>query len=132
MSTSEHERRVPARIARNYLLVSLGCAVFSLIYESFSHGVFSVFMVFLFLFPLLLGAAPFFLLSRMAVVPPASARGAYHAGLATLSAGSCLAGILEIYGTTSSYLPAYWIAGGILMLVGIGQALLPPRRHRAD
>lgn len=120
-------------LAQNYLLISLGCAVFSLIYEYFSHGVYSGFMIFLFFFPLLLGALPFFLLSRItAVFPSESARGTYHAGLATLGLGSCLSGILDIYGTTSPYLPAYWIVGGLLMLAGILQFFLSARYHRAD
>jgi hypothetical protein len=119
-------------LARNYLLISLGCAGFSTIYEFFSHGVYSYFMILLGLFPLLLGAAPFFLLSRTSTVYPSGhARGTYHAGLATLGTGSCLSGVLEIYGTTSPYLPVYWSVGGILVLAGILQFLLPPR-HRVD
>ncbi len=112
-------------LARRYLWISLCCAVFSAVYEYFSHGVFSGFMIFLFLVPLLLGAAPFFALSlTSAPVPGEGARGLYHAGVAALGTGSCLAGILEIYGTTSPYLPVYWAAGGLLALAGVLRYLL--------
>ena len=49
-----------------YLLVSLVCAVFGAVYEHFSHGVYSGYMAYAFLFPLAGGALPFltmFLLS---------------------------------------------------------------------
>jgi len=118
------------RLARKYLLITLGCAGFSAIYEVFSHGVYSYFMVFLFLFPLLLGAVPFFLLSRVATdFPSKRARGAYHAGLATLATGSCVSGVLEIYGTTSPYLPVYWSVGGVLVLAGILQFFFIHRKR---
>lgn len=44
----------------------------------------------------------------------------YHAELAALTVGSCVFGILEIYGTTSDLIPIYWIFGSLT----IGSALL--------
>ena len=106
-------------LARRYLLISLFCLIFSCVYESFSHGVRSGFMIFLFLFPLLLGAMPAFVMSIAFVpVPSAAARCFWHAGVAALSVGSCLSGILEIYGTTSPYVWVYWVVGSLLLLAG--------------
>ena len=47
---------------KRYLICAACCAVFSGIYEAFSHGVYSVYMLGLCLFPLLLGALPILLL----------------------------------------------------------------------
>jgi len=47
---------ISAADLKRYLLAALGCAVLSAVYECFSHGVCSVWMIGLFLFPLLLGA----------------------------------------------------------------------------
>ena len=94
MSTSGLERGRLRLLARRYLWISLFCLIFSLIYELFSHGVYSSFMVLLFLFPLLLGAVPFSLLARTVILPPDASRRDYHAGIATLVTGSCLTGFL--------------------------------------
>jgi len=132
LSTSGPERGGLRLLSRRYLWISLSCLIFSLIYELFSHGVYSSFMVLLFLFPLLLGAVPFSLLARAGIFPPDAARRDYHAGIATLATGSCLTGILEIYGTTSPYLRFYWMAGIILLLCGMLRFLLSLRHRRTD
>ncbi|MBR3245167.1 MAG: hypothetical protein IKN57_00260 [Parasporobacterium sp.] len=46
-----------------YLIASIICAVFGAVYESFSHGVYSFFMIYAFAFPLLCGVLPFLLLT---------------------------------------------------------------------
>lgn len=43
----------------------------------------------------------------------------YHGGVAYLTVGSILQGIVEIYGTTNGYIILYWIVGWILTLIGI-------------
>ena len=50
--------------ARLYVLAAVNVAVFSAIYEHFSFGVYSPFMIFAFAVPLLMGALPFLLLDR--------------------------------------------------------------------
>ena len=132
MSTSGLERGRLRLLARRYLWISLFCLIFSLIYEFFSHGVYSSFMVLLFLFPLLLGAVPFSLLARTGILPPDAVRRDYHAGIATLATGSCLTGVLAIYGTTSPYVSVYWIVGLFLLLSGMIRFLLSLRRHPAE
>jgi hypothetical protein len=132
LSTSERERGSLRVLARRYLLIALSCLAFSIIYESFSHGVYSCFMMVLFLFPLLLGFVPFSLLARTEILPPAAARRDYHAGIAALGIGSCLSGILEIYGTTSPYICFYWIVGPALLLSGMIRFFLFLRRRRSS
>jgi hypothetical protein len=43
----------------------------------------------------------------------------YNSGIATLTVGSCFKGALEIYGTSSAYVPVYLIAGVALTVLGI-------------
>lgn len=137
MSTSglKSGKERAGRTASVYLEAAVFCGLFSSIYESFSHGVYSNFMVFLFLFPLLGGALPFgvmWLLDGRGT-PGRLAANLYHSGIATLALGSCMAGVLEIYGTTSEYLWIYWAVGGAFTAAGVLAALLSlGRTHRAE
>lgn len=40
----------------------------------------------------------------------------HHAGVATLTLGSVMEGVLAIYGTTNQLTCWYWIAGGLLLV----------------
>ena len=102
-----------------WLLAAVYCAAFGAIYECFSHGVYSPFMIGAFVFPLLLGALPFQLLrKRRKPFPGKLAENLICAGVATLSVGSTVQGILQIYGTTNPLVTGYWIAGGLLTAIG--------------
>lgn len=104
-----------------YAAIALFCFFFSAIYESFSHGVYSPYMLCLGLFPLLGGVLPLLILHKLKFPEPyAPVRGAYNAGIATLTVGSCLTGVFEIYGSVSPLTSVYWYVGGILMLIGAG------------
>lgn len=93
------------------------CALFGAVYERFSHGVYSYGMIYAFVFPLALGVFPFFLIDAFsAPYPPRFCRSVYHAGIAALTVGSIVSGVLEIYGTTSPLVPVYWILGAVLTL----------------
>lgn len=124
MSTSATDRR-ELKTAFAYLLVSLLCAAAGAVYEAFSHGVWSGWMVYAFLFPLGLGALPFCALAlRGKPLPCPWARNLHHAGVATLTVGSFMVGALAIYGTTNQLTTAYWIVGLGLVLGGCVLALL--------
>ena len=111
-----------------YLAVALFCGFFGYVYERFSHGVYSNYMVFLFLFPLLGGALPYGLMLLLkARAPGRVPANLFNSGVATLTAGSCVQGIFEIYGTSSPYVAAYWWAGAALLALGAGAYLLAPR-----
>ena len=121
MSTwhEENARRRYAAVMGTYLLCTVLCALFGAVYERFSHGVWSYFMVYAFAFPLLLGLMPFFLLQKKGRPFPGLLSADFiHAGVAALTAGSILKGILDIYGTASPLLLPCWIAGGVLCLSG--------------
>lgn len=102
-------------------------AVFAIVYEQFSHGVVSNFMLFAFLFPLLGGGAALLL---SALTRRKSDRTSYNCGLMTLTVGSITQGILEIYGTTNRLCVLYWIAGVGLTVVGTAQSLESVRRGK--
>lgn len=110
-----------------YLLLSILCALFGAVYEHFSHGAYSPFMLYAFAFLLVGGALPFCgmsLFGRRCAVPA----GLYHAGLVTLTVGGLVQGALQIYGTTNPLTAFYWWVGGALTLAG---AALTLRRSAA-
>lgn len=105
------------RTAHNYIKISLFIALFGAIYELFSHEVYSYHMIYAFVIPLAGGALPFLAIAmgRAKRYPGKISRSLYHAGIATLTVGSIMSGVLAIYGTTNNLLGAYWIIGGLLI-----------------
>lgn len=113
-------RSSTAKTGGIYLLVSLFCILFGAVYERFSHDVYSYYMIYAFLFPLLGGAIPFLGLHFCKKAPPGKVScHLYHAGIATLTVGSFFQGALEIYGTTKRLIVIYWWLGAVLVLAGI-------------
>ena len=106
------------RVCLIYALVSAFVLVFGLVYEIFSHGVISYYMVFAFTPSLLLGVLPFYLfsLSKFNYYPPCISSNLYHGAIASLTVGSIMRGVLDIYGTTS-YLVKYYLIVGVTFIV---------------
>lgn len=119
-------KKSSAATARTYLIVALICAIFGAVYEIFSHQVYSNFMIFAFTIPLLGGALPFFVLSRTDPIrrPNELTRQLYHCGLATLTVGSFIQGVLDIYGTTNDLAVVYWVMGPALAAAALLRYLL--------
>ena len=121
MSTSAKGHRMPPmqKLILIDLVAALFLALFGAVYELFSHGVYSYFMIYAFAFPLALGALPLYLIGILhAVYPDRLSRSVYHAGIATLTAGSLVSGVLEIYGTGNPLTAVYWVAGILLVILG--------------
>lgn len=100
-------------------LIFLGIAVLvaasGLIYEVFSHGIWSWYMVLAFLFPL--GGALLWGLQHLIGKSLAKSRSFCFfsdAAIATATLGFLLRGALDIYGTEVDYLQTYFWAAGIL------------------
>ncbi len=108
------------KIALRFLMVSMLCALFGAVYERFSHEVYSYAMLYAFAFPLTGGTLVYMglALSRRSRTPSSAARQLYNAGVATLTAGSILKGVLDIYGTSSSLAGIYWYFGAGLCAAG--------------
>jgi len=104
-----------------YLGLSLFCLVFFLIYNRFSHGVHSPYMTYLFLWPLLMGAVPAFLLGFLKEdFPPGKhEENLYFFGVETLTMSSLLRGILDIAGTASVFQRYLMAAGAFLSAAGL-------------
>ncbi len=125
ISAIKQTRKNCAKTAFIYLIVSIVCAVFGAIYEWFSHGVYSYFMLYAFLLPMIGGVLPFFILSCSQMrLPDTTACDWYHAGIAALTIGSLFTGVLEIYGTTNRLTSIYWIVGAMLIALGAGRYIL--------
>jgi hypothetical protein len=109
------------KIGWAYLIAAMLCALFGAVYEMFSHEVYSGFMVFAFAIPLLGGAAPFLALARLHSIrlPDQTTCRMYHCGLATLTVGCIMEGVLAIYGTTNDLSIVYWVAGPLLVVTGL-------------
>lgn len=112
MSTSAIDRKC-VKLALYDLLFAAVTALGGFVYEQFSHGVYSDFMVYAFLPPLVLGASPLLIRAlRGKALPGRRCVRLYHWGIIALTVGCLFQGALEIYGTTSRLVMGYWIAGG--------------------
>ena len=96
------------------------CLIFGMVYEAFSHHVYTAYMTCMFLFPLIGGAGVYALLELLkAPSPDRFAINAYNSAIAAFTVGSTLKGVFIIAGTNSDFWPVFWIAGGILALAAV-------------
>jgi hypothetical protein len=106
-----------------YLILSVIAVIVDKVYGIFSHGVASKAMTWMFLYPLLGGALFYsainlFFPNIIKVTGYRVFYNIYNSGIATLTFGSFLKGILEIAGTNSDYLVFFYIVGGAFILAG--------------
>ena len=117
---------------RKYLLAAAFCAVFGIVYELFSHEVYTPYMYLACLIPLSGGTVPYLIIHMArAPLPAALSSVLYACGIATLTVGSIMQGVLVIYGTTNRLMPIYAIAGAVLLVVGGGSYLVMLIRRKA-
>ena len=114
-------RKRASKTAFVYLLVSLFCVLFGAVYERFSHEVYSYYMLYAFTFPLVGGSLVFMILSflNLKKYPNAVSRNLYHSGIATMTVGSIVRGVLDIYGTTNVLEGYYWPVGVVFATSGV-------------
>ena len=114
-----------------YLLASIAIAAAAAVYGLFSHGVYSYFMTYAFMIPLLAGALP----HLIAALSMACGKGGWNlyekincakdsqlAMVVTLTAGSLLKGALDIYGTTNRLLIVYPVIATVMVIAAIVSA----------
>lgn len=102
-----------------YLGVYFLCSAFGVIYEMFSHGVISFFMLFCGIPPLLFGVLPFFIIFMTGRgFPCRLAYNLYNSGVATLTVGFVFTGVLQIYGTTNPLCNVYFVAAAAFLTAG--------------
>lgn len=120
LSISATKRNQFQKTAQIYACITIFCMIFSFIYELFSHQVYSLYMICAFLFPFIGGVIPFAIFSKKNLIHPSLfIRNLNHCGIATLTIGSIMQGILEIYGTTNRLIIIYWITGFSLICLEI-------------
>ena len=136
MSTSGTKGKLSAqkKLILIDLIAALFCALFGAVYEVFGHGVYSYGMIYAFVFPLTFGVLPLYLIESLRAPYPGKAlRWLWHAGIATLTVGSIVSGVLEIYGTTNPLTIVYWILGTALIALGaVGYAVSCHRAKARD
>lgn len=109
---------------RGYLILSFVAIGVNFIYGIFGHGVHSPAMTWMFLYPLLGGALVFLLIERLTsgITRFAAYRmgyNSYNSGIAALTIGSFLKGILDIAGTNSPYLVFFTGMGWLFIAAGV-------------
>jgi len=115
-----------------YIAITITCGLFSFIYEHFSHNVYSNFIVYLFVIPLVLGVVP----QLVALIYPKLAVGGswqktmHNFAIATLTAGAILQGIVEIYGTSTTFTRYYFEIGVALLALGIAMWIIRLRQAK--
>ena len=124
LSTSDTKRY--EKIALVYLIFSVFLAFFGAVYEHFSFGVYSYFMLYAFAPSLVGGVLPALILC---LYPPKKqpwpiTSWLYRAGIAALSVGSIIRGVLDIYGTENLLTKWYWYIGGGLWVLGAGLSVI--------
>ena len=119
MSISDTKKRA-AKTAATYLAVALVCAIFGTVYELFSYGVFSMFMIFCCMPPLVLGSVPFFAIYIFGKgMPGRLAFNLYNSGVATITVGFIFRGVIEIYGTTNRLSHIYSLFGALFIAASL-------------
>ncbi len=101
------------------IIAALFCALFAAVYEAFSFGVYSYFMLFAFVAPLLGCSLPYsILILKNKKIPGTSALRLWNSGIAAITVGSIVQGVIEIYGTTNQLVIIYAIAGAAFCISG--------------
>ncbi len=108
------------------------CIVFGAIYEAFSFGVFSYFMIYAFVFPLAAGIVYLIMYMRRAQAARAFLN-LLNSAAVTAALGSLAAGVVEIYGTENRLLGIYPIVTAVLIAAAvISQAVMAGKMKKAS
>lgn len=113
-----------SKISDGCLIAALGTALFGGIYEYFSFGVFSFYMIYAFGFLLLGGCLFWRIVGKRHAFVPAGTACFWNAGLVTLTAGSVVKGVLDIYGSSNKLVLVFLIVGLadllLALIIGFG------------
>ena len=123
MFISAKNKKTLIIIAISYVLITVFIAIFGIVYETFSHGVYSFWMQFAWIWVLSFGLLPHLVLLFIPIkkMPGLLAGCFYNLGVAIFTSGSIYKGVVDIYGTTRNEMfSAYIIIAVILLGAGIG------------
>ena len=105
------------KIVKIYMFTTLFCIAFNYVYSLFGHGVSSPYMTYAFVFSLVLGVVGFIVFGRLNL-DNRIAFNLYNAGIATLTIGSILRGIIDIAGADTTYPVYYFFVGTVFVAIG--------------
>lgn len=116
---SKKERIKKGLKIKKYLILSLVIFVFGIIYEYFSHGVYSIYMMGAFVIPLIGGVLVNVLIKNLNLSKVISERtlDLRDCGVITLMIASIILGVVEIYGTTNYLINFLFIVSGIILTI---------------
>ena len=101
-----------------FYIYTIFCILFTIIYQQFSHGVISYYMILSFLFPLIGLLETQFIINKNKNIKIIS-HNLFKSSIITFTLGSILKGVLDIYGTTNKLIITYLILGLILLIISI-------------
>lgn len=108
-----------------YGAVAVFAVIFNIVYTVFGYGETSPFMQFMFAAPLIGGAIPAIILAatRRDGAVSRAAFNLWNSGIATVTVGCLVRGIINISGRFTDFDVYYWIAGGALIAAAIAVQL---------
>lgn len=109
-----------------FFAISVFCIVFTLIYERFSYGKYSLAMRAMFLIPLVMGVIPALwrLWQRKSYPEHRYAVYFWNTAIALFINGALMKGIIEISGRFTSYDKMYYIIGAICVICSVVLSVL--------
>lgn len=120
-----------------YAFFTILCILANKVYSLFSHGVSSVYMTYMFLYPLI-GCAivivPLWVFVRQIKVVKGYRLffNLYNSGIACLTFASFLNGIVIIAGTTTPYALVLFLAGAIFIVLSFIALIICIKRYRGS
>ncbi len=118
------------------LLGNLWAALFLVlvgaVYEHFSHGVYSYYMIYAFAFPLVMGVLPYTLLLLKGKYPGRTFLKLWNSAIAAFATGSVFQGVLAIAGYSNALIIVYPIVGFALALAAVVSLFLAQPSGDAD
>lgn len=130
LSTSDEKMADTLKMADGCMAAALITALFGMIYEIFSFGVFSFAMIYA--FGVFAAGGVFWKIiarkHRMTAAFPASL---WNAGLSTVTVGLLLKGVLDIYGSGNSLIRIFWVLGAAELLAALLTLLIAGKKRSA-
>lgn len=103
---------------KKYLIFTIFIMIFGYVYELFSHNVYSIYMQYAFLIPLVLGLLLFIVIYLFKKeINRNIGITLYNNAVITLTVYSLLKGVLEIYGTTNILLSIFLYEAYLLFIL---------------
>ena len=104
---------------KRYLIFSIFILIFGIIYEIFSHGVYTPYMYLAFLIPFIFGVILKKILITVKAQIPVISDNLYNSFINTLTIGLIFNGVLIIYGTTNKLIIIYFITSILLLVLSV-------------